>query len=294
MKTTAIKLTRLLRVMTATVALVCAAMLTLCACGKGAQTLPNEKMRLYFLDVGQGDCTLIRTAAGDILIDAGPEASQERLCLRLHQLGVERLRLMVLTHYDEDHIGGADGVLRQFSVDEVWGGEAADDNESLRALRAALGGRGMSITPARQKDQRVLGDVRITALAPLQVPVPEGNEGSLVLQVVCDEITALFTGDVDAATEKLLVATYPGRLSAQIYQVGHHGSNTSTSQALVDAMRPSYAVISSGVGNEYGHPNGAVIERLEAAGATVLRTDLSGELLFITDGKILIPPSGGS
>ncbi|MBQ9131425.1 MAG: MBL fold metallo-hydrolase, partial [Clostridia bacterium] len=220
-------MTRFLRHRLPIFALICAAALTLCACGSGQGTLPNEKMRIYFLDVGQGDCTLIRTAEGDILIDAGPEASQERLCLRLRQLGVERLRLMVLTHYDEDHIGGADGILRMIPVDEVWGGEANDDNESLRALRLALVDQGRSVTPVCQKDQRTFGDTRITALTPWQVPVPEGNEGSLVLQVVCGDVTALFTGDIDAATEELLVATYPGRLSAQIYQVGNHGSSPS-------------------------------------------------------------------
>ena len=248
----------------------------------------DEKMQLYFLDVGQGDATLIRTEAGDILIDTGTEDSQATLCLRLRELGVERLSLLVLTHFDEDHAGGADGVLRQLAVDEIWINDSPAANESVTEVYGAIAGLDMVVTVVEKGMQRRVGDLLLTVLAPLQPAIEDGNEGSIVLKLSCGEISALLMGDVGVKTEEDLVAQYSGtQLRCQLLKVGHHGSNTSTGRAFLEAARPQYAVISCGAGNEFGHPHGQPLQRLREVGATVLRTDLLGEIVFVSDGKTI-------
>ena len=246
-------------------------------------------LRFCFLDVGQGDCTLLRTQEGDILIDAGPEYAQDRLCARLRAMGVKRLALAIFTHLDEDHIGGADGVLQSFEVGEVWINGGEETHESANALYGAIQENGASLRIVRAGDKMDLGGVRLMVLAPMTSTVQDGNEGSLVIRVNCGKVAALFTGDVGEKMEKALVSAYgAAQLSCQLYKAGHHGSYTSGSKDFLAAVSPEYAVVSSGVGNSFGHPHGTALERLEAAGATVYRTDLFGDIFFVTDGERLV------
>ena len=112
-----------------------------------------------------------------------------------------------------------------------------------------------------------------------------GNEGSIVFKLTCGEISAIFTGDAGIDTEENLLSQYgAAQLDCDIYKVGHHGSNTSSSKDFLEAMSPEYALISSGKGNPYGHPHGDVLESLKRVGARILRVDLEGEILLETDG----------
>lgn len=258
-------------------------LLCVCSCSGGKSITPV--LRFCFLDVGQGDCTLLRTAEGDVLIDAGPEAAQDQLCARLHAMGVKRIALAIFTHLDEDHIGGADGILREFAVDEVWINGGTEAHESALAFYSALEASGITPQIVRAGDVMDLGGVRLTVLAPFSTIVEDGNEGSIVVKVNCGEISALFTGDIGAKVETELVAAYgSSQLSCQLYKAGHHGSYTSGNEDFLAAVKPQYAVVSSGRGNSFGHPHGAALDRLEAVGATVYRTDLLGDIFFVTDG----------
>lgn len=259
--------------------------LLLLSCGR-----PNDafspKLQIYALDVGQGDCILLRTPEGDILIDAGTESSQETLCLRLEQLGVTEIALAIFTHLDEDHIGGADGVLQTCNVKEVWVNRAPGEEACVAALEAALATSSAKVSPAVAGSAFALGEVTLFVLSPLSPVTEGGNAESIVVQVICGEIRALFTGDADLATENRLIETYGrGHLDCDIYKVGHHGSNTSTGTDFLQSLSPEYALISCGRENSFGHPHGEVLLRLEQMGITVLRTDLEGEILLETDGK---------
>lgn len=263
--------------------LVCA--LLLCACHSDRVTPP---LRVHFLDVGQGDAILLRTEAGDVLIDAGPEDAQELLCLRLDQLGVCELALAIFTHPDADHIGGADGVLARFPTREVWTNGAPLTGESAVRMLEVANRMEVPVRAARAGEVVRFGQTVISVLAPLEDVSEAGNEGSIVLMVLCGEIGAIFTGDAGVDGELDLIQAYGDAiLDCTLYKVGHHGSNTSTSLAFLQAVTPEYAVISCGAANSYGHPFGEVIARLESVGATVLRTDLLGEIVFETDGKTL-------
>jgi len=245
-------------------------------------------VRFHFLDVGQGDALLIRTPDGDILVDASDESAQALLCLRLEQLGVTSLRLAVFTHADEDHIGGADGVLSQFPADEIWISAAPMENEAARLLLQTAETSGSTVTIVRSGHLLLVGKLALAVFAPIGDVSNGGNESSIVLRLQYGETTALLMGDADIAVEEALITRYGvTQLSCDLLKVGHHGSNTSTSPRFLRVTRPTYAVISCGAGNSYGHPTGEVLQKLRDERVEVLRTDLCGEIVFETDGKTL-------
>ena len=258
--------------------------LSLCAC-RNQKEMP---LQIVFLDVGQGDSMLVRTSDGDLLIDAGTEESQETLCLRLEQLGVTELLLAVFTHADGDHMGGADGVLERFPTEEIWMSEELTESEAAKRLAGVLETTDTAVTRVRSGMVRQVGDLVLSVLYPLTEEDDGGNENSVVLKLHYGNFDALLMGDVGAKQEKQILETYgASQLDCDLYKVGHHGSNTSSSAEFLAAVKPIYAIIGCGAANSYGHPTGEVLERLAATGAEVLRTDLSGELVFETDGETL-------
>ena len=237
--------------------------------------------RVYFLDVGQGDCTLIRTRWGDILIDAGPESAQEALCLRLKQLGVKEIALAVFTHPDEDHVGGADGILEQISVKEVWLPVREMDNPSAARMEQAIETCGAVRKNVKAGEILYIGDVVVAVLAPLGDATSDPNDNSIVLRVSCGEIGMLFMGDASAKIEQKMINHYSkGHLQADLYKVGHHGSSTSNTEDFLNVVKPAYAVICASIDNSYGHPHGVVVERLQNLGAIVLITATDGEVVL--------------
>ena len=254
------------------------------------QSADQTLLRLYFLDVGQADATLIRSPQGDVLIDAGTEASEALLCERMKQLGVTALSLLVITHTDEDHIGGADGVLEHFAVEQVWLGSGSMENDSAKAMQKAADARAIPCERATTARALMLGELTLTVLAPVALDTTHANEGSLIIKLNYGKVNALFMGDAAAKQERELVARYGAdQLAVDLLKVGHHGSNTSTSAVLLEAVRPRYAVISCGKKNDYGFPRGEVLARLGAVEAEILRTDLLGEIVFESNGTQLYP-----
>lgn len=250
------------------------------------------ELEIRFLDVGQGDAILLRTAEGDVLIDAGSDASQEELCLRLTQLGVKSLTLAVFTHSDEDHIGGADGVLRQFPTQTVWITPYFEDQLCTQMLLDAAHDTGAEVIEVMNGHHTVLSSTGIAVFSPRGGAAgADDNDRSIVLKIVCNGISALLMGDASfAAEDDLFKAHDRTQLDCDILKVAHHGASSSTGHALLQAASPTYAVISCGAGNLYGHPHGEVLQRLADAGAEILRTDLLGEIVFYTDGTTVWQP----
>lgn len=266
----------------------------LAGCTQTPEKSQNEQLSIYFLDVGQGDCILIRTKSGDILVDAGPESAQEQLLMKLRRLGVTELELAVFTHSDEDHIGGADGVLREFPAKQIWVGVAPDAsrNESERLLWEAVDLTETIVSEVQAGKLFLLGKLSIFVCAPMEQSggSTDSNEGGVVLKLTYGETSALLMGDVGTETETILLERYgSSHLSSALLKVGHHGSSTSGSEAFLQAVCPTWAVISCAAGNEYGHPHGDALQRLQNVGATILRTDRLGDIVFECDGKTFFP-----
>ena len=258
---------------------------------------PPPSLRIRVLDVGQGDATLIETPEGErILVDAGPafslpgggrfDAGERVVAPALRALRIRRLDVLVVSHPDADHAGGAPAILKGFRVGEVWfpaGGERAG---GIRAVITIAGRLGVPVVPlARGGAARVRGNTRIEILGPpASRPGLGWNDRSLVLRFVTPGLRVLLPGDIEAAGEAALLGG--GRnLQSEILKVPHHGSDTSSSRRFLAAVRPRLAIISAGRGNRFGFPAAATLDRLAAVGARVLRTDLQGAITVTGEGS---------
>ena len=240
----------------------------------------SPTLEMICLDVGQGSATLLRTGEGDVLIDAGCESRQDELCRKLRALGVERLALLILTHPDEDHIGGADVILDNFEIDAVWTNGASAENDSYERFVQAIAEAEIALKTVRAGDGITIGEMHLSVLSPRSELSGEENEDSLVLLLRCKSFGALLMGDVGEASEEAILEAYGAHLDVDVLCVGHHGANTSTGRAFLEAASPEYAVISCGAGNSYGHPDGRMLARLQDAEVEVCRTDLEGDIAF--------------
>ena len=242
-------------------------------------TRPADTPEIVFLSVGEGSATLIRTADGDILIDAGPEDAETALCERLSRLGVERFALVIFTHPHEDHIGGGDGILRAFPTDAVWTNGETADSDSYRALMRAIGDvRCETVTAGAFAN---IGGAVITVLSPAAENdgIRTENENSLVLKIHAGVTDILLMGDAGTETEASLLSRYGvAQLRADILAAGHHGANSAGGTDFLSAVSPSRIVISCGSGNRYGHPDGRALARMEAVCSDIRRTDLEGDI----------------
>ena len=252
----------------------------------------NEELPIEIrcLDVGEGGAALIRTPEGDVLVDAGTNDGEALLVLHLQMLGVRSLRLAVFTHADEDHVGGADGILRQFPTERVWITSFFEETENVKRLTDAARDTGALLETVVAGEQLLLGKTALTVLSPDGgMPWKDSNDAGLVLKLACGDMSALFMGDATTKTESFLLDTYEQtQLACDILIVGHHGAASSSGADFLLAATPRYAAISCGARNLYGHPHGATLARLEAVNAEILRTDVLGDIVFRTDGERIV------
>lgn len=241
-----------------------------------------SELSIHFIDVGQGDSTLILCDDHAMLIDAGDNTKGTAVQLYLTKQGIEKLDYLVLTHPDADHIGGADVIITKFDIDHVFMSDYAQDTKTYEEVLDALKYKNESWSMPGAGSTYALGDAEFTVLAPLNT-YDNANDSSIALMLTHGEKRFLFTGDCSENAEDDLVADGQD-LSADIYQVGHHGSRYSSSQTLMDAVSPTYAVISCGEDNSYGHPGAEVLNRFRAMGIQVFRTDEQGSIVATSNG----------
>ncbi|MFJ6531129.1 ComEC/Rec2 family competence protein [Microbacterium sp. NPDC091662] len=226
-------------------------------------------------DVGQGDAVLVRSGAKVALIDAGPDPEPLSACLR--SLGIERIDLLVLTHFDLDHVGGVSALSGRVAT--VLHGPIAE--ESDRRLLDGLVDAGARVDEASAGQHGMLGDAAWRVLWPLpnSAAFPEGNDASVVMQFDGGEVPrSIYLGDLSAAPQRMLQRT--ARLTPYaVVKVAHHGS-ADQDPGLYEAMRPRVALFSVGADNDYGHPRSETLDLLAATGAHVLRTDERGRILL--------------
>jgi beta-lactamase superfamily II metal-dependent hydrolase len=240
---------------------------------------PTPSLTIHFIDVGQGDAILIDRGDTDILVDGGPTSAS--VLAYLQGQGVADIDLLVATHPHADHVGGLADVLAQYQVSEVWVNGDAATSQAYQDFAAAVATEGATVREVTRGYATQVGGLDIAVLNPSQL-TGDLNEDSVVLRLVCGEVSVLLTGDATSDSEVNMLATGLA-LDSDVLKVGHHGSATSTSAAFLAAVTPKDAVISVGAGNVYGHPAQATLDRLAAPGATVYRTDLDGMVVLISD-----------
>ena len=248
----------------------------------GAADNPGT-LSVHYIDVGQGDATLVLCGEHAMLIDAGDNTKGTALQLYLTKQGVKKLDYLILTHPDADHIGGADVILTKFGVDTVFMSDYPEDTKTYQEVLDALNVKHMRYSTPEPGDTYTLGSADFTILAPLD-RYEDSNDSSIALMLHHGGNSFLFTGDCGEEAEKDLISSGQ-TLSADVYQVGHHGSRSSSTQRFMNAVSPTWAVISCGKDNSYGHPTAEVLNRLRAMGVKVFRTDEQGSIIAVSDGS---------
>jgi competence protein ComEC len=251
--------------------------------------LPDGRLHVFFLDVGQGDAIFIQTPSGrQALIDGGPSPSVLLSWLgRRMPFWDQSLDLVVLTHPDTDHITGLVSVLERYRVDKVIFREMGCCNSTCEQWRRLVEEEGVAVYRGEAGLEIELDEgLRLEVLHPGTELMPgEGfNDNSLVTRLTYGQASMLLTGDIQAGAELQLLADN-ARLASTVLKVAHHGSCDSTTPAFLEAVDPQVAVISVDGDNDFGHPCDALLERLN--GRTVYRTDKHGTVALITDGKQL-------
>ena len=254
----------------------------------------QEHFATYFIDVGQGDATLLVAPDGSsMLIDCGPTSGAEYLVKYMNDVGVEKLDYLILTHPHEDHYGGASAVIENFPVENFV--VHADFTETYpydRLIYMVSHNRfdeQTEIVGTRIDDRFTFADSAVfQILSPETVDYDDANESSLAIKLIYGETSFLFTGDAEKGAEKAMMANGYD-LRADVYSAGHHGSVTSNSPGFIAAVSPTYAVISCGRDNSYGHPHKKTLATLEEYGVTVLRTDELGDIILLSDGENVWP-----
>lgn len=242
-----------------------------------------SEMEVHFIDVGQADASLIICDGHAMLIDGGSSEDSSLIYTYLKNKGISQLDYIIGSHPDADHIGGLAGALNYAKADAAFCSVTEHDTRAFNSFVKYLGYQGKSITVPALGSQYTLGEACFKIVGPVN-KAEDSNNNSLVIKLTHGANTFLFTGDAENEEESDIISSGEN-LKSTVLKVPHHGSSNATSQAFVNAVAPKYAVISVGKNNQYGHPSEDVVSRLEASGATVYRTDLSGDIICISDGQ---------
>lgn len=251
------------------------------------QQSESNMMYVDFIDVGQGNCTLVHMGDTAILVDSGEVGAAQTVISYIKNLGIDELDCVLVTHPHSDHMGAMTKILYEFEIKDLIMPEIPEDiiptNSTYEKFLTAVSDNAENVIPAEAGMTYSYGEMNLEILAPLH-GYDNLNDMSAVSRVSFGETSVMFMGDASTAVEKDLLNTGKD-FSADIINIGHHGSKTASSQKWLEAVNPGFAVICCGAGNEYGHPHSVVTERLDNIGIEYYRTDLNGTVVFQSNSK---------
>ena len=249
----------------------------------GAQGTEESFFNVHFIDVGQADAALVVCDGETMLIDGGNREDSQLIYTYLQNADVTHLDYVVATHAHEDHVGGLSGALNYATVGTALCSVEHYDSDVFETFVAQLAKQGKQIEVPKAGDVFELGSAQVQVLGPVQES-DDPNNMSLVLRIVYGNTSFLFTGDAEREEEQdILEAGFT--IDSTVLKVGHHGSENSTTYPFLREVMPEYAVISVGEGNSYGHPTEGALSRLRDAEASILRTDICGDIVCTSDGE---------
>jgi len=243
----------------------------------------GSTLQVHFIDVGQADATLLLCGGQAMLIDGGNVDDSSTIVTYLKKYDIDYLDYVVCTHAHEDHVGGLSGALNHAEAGRVFCPVTEYDSAAFENFVKYTEAQGLSPECPEVGSTLTLGDATLQFLAPLR-DYEETNDTSIAVRVTYGKTSFLFTGDAEREAEQDMVDSGYD-LSATVLQVGHHGSDSSSSYVFLREVMPQYAVISVGADNSYGHPTEEALSRLRDAGAAVYRTDLQGDIICTSDGE---------
>lgn len=248
--------------------------------GFSASDFDTERDFIRIIDVGQAESILVYSNGYSMLFDVGTEAATDEICDCLDGFGIKTVDVVMISHLHDDHIGGIEEIAENYRVENLILPEISIESDALTKAEAAIKlvtDSGGDTYNAQRGMNFEIGEFTVTVLAEYS----DNNENNrcIIAKAETSGKSFLFTGDAETKIEKRLISEGI-ELKADILSVGHHGSSTSSSEEFLKAVSPSYAAISVGEGNTYGHPHNTVLAALENTGARVFRTDLCGSITF--------------
>lgn len=252
----------------------------------GSTTDDLSGFTVTFLDVGQGNAVLFSCDGHYMMMDGGPSSASSFVVAYLKKHNIESLDYVIASHYDSDHISGLVGVLNVFDTETFIGPDYDADTKIYDSLMDKLAAQNLTVTFPKAGDTYTFGDAVFTIVAPITYSDDNENDNSVGIRMTYGDTSFLIYGDGEEASEQAMIASGE-ELSSDVLMVSHHGSRNATTKEILEAVKPSYAVISVGADNSYGHPTEEVLDRLADAGCTVYRTDQNGTIRADSDGKTI-------
>jgi competence protein ComEC len=252
---------------------------------------PEEGFEIHFLDVGQGDSAIILCDGKVLLVDGGDALDSSLIYSYLKDTRqISHIDYMVSTHPHNDHVGGLSAALSACTVGEIFSPVLAYNSAAFNDFLKYAGKQGKTLQVPGAGDSFPLGSANVQFLTPLRTDYFNENDLSLVLRITYGNTSFLLMADAELAAEADIVAASRDKLydiQSTLIKAGHHGRQTSTSAALLQAVKPEYAVISSGAQNMYEQPSPLTLNRLRMAKVTIYRTDMEGHIVCRSDGETL-------
>ena len=243
--------------------------------------LENDNLNILFLYVGQADSTLIKLKDKVMLIDAGNNEDGMNISNFLKSEGISKIDYLVGTHADEDHIGGLDDIVNELEIGKIFMPKIGEDAKNYQNVVKAAKKKNFEIENPKIGDKFTINDANCEIMSVQNEGDYSDNNSSIVIQMNYGKTKYLFMGDAEKEIENSRKWE-----SVDVLKVGHHGSNTSSSESFLEQVKPHYAVIEVGKNNSYRLPNKYTISRIEKIGATILRTDTNKTSFYIkSDGN---------
>lgn len=244
----------------------------------------GEKLTVDYIDVSQGDATLISKGDFHMLIDAGNNDKGKLVVDYLNKRGVKKLNILVGTHPDSDHIGGLDEVIKNISVEKVYMPDSTKQTKTYKDVLYALRMKKLkNEMPEPKKEYVFEKNVKVRFISP-DMNYKDSNDNSIVVQLAYGKNKFLFMADAGIDIEKRLVSAGLD-LESNVLKLGHHGSYSSTDEEFLKKVNPTYGVISCGQNNPYGHPHAVTLAKLEDEDVMTYRTDKNGTIVATSDGN---------
>lgn len=248
-----------------------------------ANPVEGEKIISHYLDVGQGDSNFIELPNHEtILIDAGEAKNSDKIIKYIKNLGYKKIDYVIATHPHADHIGGMKDVIEAFDIGSIYMPKVASTSKTYENLLLTIQEKNLKIHSGKSGVEIINNEnLKIEMLASNSDKYSGYNNYSIVLKITYEDNSFLYMGDAEALSEKEIIEN----VKSDVLKVGHHGSDTSSSQEFLKRVKPSYVIISVGENNSYGHPASSTIKNLEKYTKNIYRTDKNGNIVVISDGK---------
>lgn len=247
--------------------------------------LEEDIMKVAFIDVGQGDCSVIRLPYTNevIMIDGGEREQFSTISRYLDTNGISTIDYLIATHPHSDHIGSLADIVNYYDVENVYMPKVYHDTKTYENLLLAIKNKGLTVNEVKAGLKLPLSEVDATFVAPNSDTYEELNDYSAVLKLQYKDKTFLFAGDAEEISENEMLSS-EFSLYADVLKVGHHGSNTSSKKKFLNEVKPQYAIICAD-GESYNHPHKSTVKRLENIHSEIFSTYKNGNIIFKTDGK---------